>query len=75
MEHVARMGDRRDAFMVLARRPEGEKIHFEDLDVNGRIILKWMLKKQDWCMDWIELAQDRDSWRVLVDVVKNLRVS
>ena len=25
-------------------------------------------------MDWIELAQDRDRWRALVDVVTNLQV-
>jgi hypothetical protein len=25
-------------------------------------------------MDWIELAQDRERWRVLVNVVMNLRV-
>jgi hypothetical protein len=37
---------------------EGE--HMADPGVDGRIILKRILKECDGDMDWIELAQDRD---------------
>jgi hypothetical protein len=49
--------------------------HWGDQGVDRRIILRWMFRK--WGvggMDWIELAQDRDSWRALVNAVMNLRV-
>jgi hypothetical protein len=26
------------------------------------------------CVDWIDLAQDRDRWRALVNTIENLRV-
>jgi hypothetical protein len=52
----------------------GEK-HMEDLDVDGRIILKWIFREWDAGIDWIDLAQDRDRWRALVNAVINLRVT
>jgi hypothetical protein len=45
----------------------------EDPGVDGRIILKWIFKKWDGGMDWIDMAQDRDRWRALVNAVMNLR--
>jgi hypothetical protein len=45
-----------------------------DPGVDGRIILKLISKKQDGGMDWVELAQDRDRWRVFVNAVMNFRV-
>jgi hypothetical protein len=33
------------------------------------------LREIGWgCMDWIDLAEDRDPWRALVSTVMNLRV-
>jgi hypothetical protein len=48
--------------------------HLGGPGVDGRIILKWVFEKWDGGMDWIELAQDRDRWRALVNAVTNLRV-
>jgi len=52
-----------------------ERDHLGDSDVDGKIILRWIFSKWEmWGMDWIELAQDRDRWRALVNAVMNLRV-
>ena len=47
----------------------------EDLDVYGDIILKRNFKKWDGGMDWIDLAEDRDRWQALVNVIMNLWVT
>jgi hypothetical protein len=71
--HVLRMGEKRGAYRILVGRPEGRR-------PLGRPRRRWQdnikmdLQAVGWGMDWIELAQDRDMWRVLVNAVMNLRV-
>jgi hypothetical protein len=48
--------------------------HSEDVGVDGRVILE-RISKIGWeCINCIHLAQDRDQWRALVNVVIKLRV-
>jgi hypothetical protein len=71
---VIRMRDRRGVYRVLVGKPEGKRPlgrprrRWED---NNRMDLQEL---GCGCVYWIGLAQDRDSWRALVIVVRNLRV-
>jgi hypothetical protein len=48
----------------------------EDSGVDGKIILRRIFRKWDvGGMDWIDLAQDRDRWRAVVNAVMNLGAS
>ena len=72
--HVARMGEWRGVYRVLVGKPEGRRPlgrprrRWED---NIRMDLR---EVGCGCVDWMELAQDRDRWRALVSAVMNLRV-
>jgi hypothetical protein len=52
-----------------------ERDHLEDPGVDGDNIKINVQEVGCGGMDWINLAQDRDRWRVLVNAARNLRVS
>jgi hypothetical protein len=72
--HVLGMGESKGLYWVLVGKTEG-KGPFEDLGIDGRIILRWIFRKWDMGgMEWNELSQDSDSWGAFVNAVTNLRV-
>jgi hypothetical protein len=73
-EHVARMGEKRNAYRLLMGKPEGKRplrtprhrwVHSIKMDLGG-------IGKGG--VDWIGLAQDRDTWRAFVNAKVNLQV-
>jgi hypothetical protein len=72
--HVARIGEKRNAYGLLVGKPEGRR-------PLGRPRRRWLdnirmdLVEVGWGdVDWIGLAQDRDRWRALASLVLNLRI-
>jgi hypothetical protein len=73
--HLARMGERRGAYRVLVGKHEGKRplgsprCRWKD---NIKVDLQELRCR---AMNWIDLAEDRDRWRALVNAVMNLRIS
>ena len=68
------MGEGRDVYRVLVGKPNGKR-------PLGRVRCRWednikMDLQEVRCggMDWIELAQERERWRALVNGIMNFRV-
>jgi hypothetical protein len=68
------MGEKRNAYRILVGNPEGKR-------PQGRSRRRWAdnikmdLREIGWVdMDWIDLAEDRNQWKVLVNAVMNIWV-
>jgi hypothetical protein len=68
------MRETRNAYRILVGKPEGKR-------PLGRPRCRWVdnikmeLREIGWDgVGWIDLAQDRDQWRALVNTMTNLRV-
>jgi len=71
--HVARMGERRGVHRVLVGKPEVKR-PMERPRLRWEDNIKMDLREVGGVGDWMELAQDRDRWRALVNTVMNFRV-
>jgi hypothetical protein len=68
------MGDKRNAYRILVGKPEG-KIPFRRSRRRSVANIKIDLREIGWDgVDWMDMAQDRDQWRALVNKVLNLLV-
>jgi hypothetical protein len=73
-EHVSRMGEKKNTHKILVGKPEGKR-------PLGRPRRRWVdnikmdLREIGWDgVDWMDMVQDRDQWKALVNTVLNLRV-
>jgi hypothetical protein len=72
--HVAQMGEKRNAYKILVGKPEGKrplvrprrrwvdniKMDLREIGLDG--------------VEWMDMAQDKEKWRAIVNTVLNFRV-
>jgi hypothetical protein len=72
--HLARIREKRNAYRILVGRPERKRLLGRPKCEWGKANKMYLRKIGCCCMVCIDLAQGREQWRVLVNMVMNLRV-
>jgi hypothetical protein len=68
------MGEKRNPYTILVGKPEGKR-PLERPRHRWVDNIKIDLREVGWDgIDWIDLVQDRDQWRALMNTVMNLQV-
>jgi hypothetical protein len=68
--YVARMGERRGAYRILVGKFEGRR-PFGRLRRRWEDNIKMHVRKLGWGMDCIDMDQDKDRWRAVVNAAMN----
>jgi hypothetical protein len=72
IEGIKRTGKRRGVYRFYWENLK-ERDHLEDPDIDGSIILRWIVSKWDE-EAWTGLGQETDRWRAIVNVVMYFRI-
>jgi hypothetical protein len=73
--HVARMGEKRNAYKILMGEPEGKRPVGRPRRRSADDIKMDLREIGFGGTDWIDPTQDRDKWTAVVNMVMNIRVS
>jgi hypothetical protein len=68
------MGEERKLYRLLVAKPEGKRPLVRSRP-KWKDDIRMDLREMGWgCVEWIQLTQDRDRWRAVVNTVIKLRV-
>jgi hypothetical protein len=74
MKRTGIHGEKGNAYRILVQKSEGKRLLVRRRHRCG-LKLKLILREVGWDgMNWIDLAEDRDQWRALVNMLKNLHI-
>jgi hypothetical protein len=72
--HVAHLGEMRNVYKILARKPEGRN-QLKRLRRRWKVNIRIEIREVGWeGVDWIHLTQERDQWQAVMNMVMNLWV-